>query len=344
MAPSEGTRMNWQGRKVLVTGGVGFLGAHLCKALVDLGADVVAADSVTDSPTLRVLGVTAPVILRNCASVGNMLYTLKEYRPTVIYHLAGQSHIAASQADPAKAFAMNVVGAYGVLEACRLYRDGGGVLDAVVLSSSNHVFGSLGSIADRPRAPFRESDALLPADMYGATKGCADLLARAYVSFGLPIVALRHLNAFGEADIHAAHLVTATMLSLLAGERPVIRSDGTPVKGYLYVGDLIAAYVAAAGIAREHPGPYNIGSVVEVRSVLALVEACIQAAGVDIVPDVRSEDLTQAGYVEMLNDRAFRSLTGWVPRVPLPEGLRRTYAWYKQHDGMAWVSTSGEGR
>ena len=332
-------------RRVLVTGCGGFLGSHLCKALLDAGDDVVGADLVEMSPCIAVHGLRGrmPILRRDCSCTAHMLMTLRDERPTIVMHLGGMSHISASQADPEGAFTANVAGAFGVLEACRRYRDGGGTLDAIIVSSSNHTYGNL---ARRPEIEaFRERDALMPEDVYGATKSCADLLARAYAaSYDLPIVALRHLNAFGEADPYASHIVTATMLALLKGERPVIRSDGNPVKGYLYVADLIAAYLAAAGIAQEHPGAYNVGSPTKARSVLALVEACIQAAGLDLVPDVRGEDLSQSGYLELLNDAAFGALTGWAPAVSLVDGLRRTFNWYKTHNGMAWVSTSGEGR
>ena len=337
-----GALVTWKDRKVLVTGGAGFLGSHLCKALADLGAVVVCADQQTDSPSLRVLGVSDRITRqrRNVVWPGNIRLSILAEKPSVVFHLAGAAHIHPAQAAPVAAIETNVMGTVQVLEACREYRDSGATLDAVIVSSSNHVYGS------RPGYAFHEGNALDQGDIYGAAKGAQDLIARAYAkSYGLPVIALRHTNAYGPANPHAGHIVIATILSLLKGEAPVILSDGTPVKGYLYVDDLIAAYLAAAKLATGGmcAGALNVSPNGPI-SVLALVDMVIQASGLDLVPDVRGEDLTQTGYWEHLDSSLFRKWIGWKPGVSLAEGLRRTYEWFAEHKGMAWVSTSGERR
>lgn len=323
---------SWAGRRVLVTGAAGFLGGHLCATLVRSGASVTAVDRVPQSPVLRALGIGLTI------RVSDLLQTdeVGRARPEFVFHLAGQSHIAAAQADPTTAYRLNVTATFNVLEACRQSRDESGDLRAVVLSSSNHIYHG-GYV--RPRRAVTEADALEPGDVYAATKGCADLLARAWArGFDLPVIALRHLNAYGPADPHAAHLVTATILSLLTGARPVIRSDGSPVKGYLFVDDVIAAYQHAAILAsRGLRGAYNVGGAHETIAVHALVDRIIAASGQTVTPEITGEDQTQTRYVEVLDDMRFRS-TGWAPTVPLTEGLARTWQWYRDVGGMAWAA------
>lgn len=332
----------WWERRVLVTGGAGFLGAHLCRTLADRGAAVVSCDRVDTSPGWRVLGLEGRVELlkRDCANWVNILYALqgdgRHPLPTgeVVFHLAGLSHIRAAQEAPVAAVEANVLGAAGVLEACRQYREQGGRLRALVVASSNHVFA--GGRRGRGLA-FAESDALNPGDTYGATKGCADLLTRAYaVGYGLPAVALRHANAYGPADPHASHLVPATILSLLRGEAPAVKSDGTPKKGYIFVDDLISAYLRAAELLADgaRPEVLNVGGTV--TSVLALVHELVDVSGLGLAPEVRATDPSQSGYVEILDDARFRAL-GWQPRVPLREGLEKTWAWYQANGGMEWA-------
>lgn len=332
----------WHGRRTLITGISGFLGSHLAKALLERGAVVEGIDRVTDSPCLRVHGLQIPVFSRSVTNRDNIALQINHPheggRYSVIYHLAGLSHIAAAQQTPWEAINLNVMGTVNVLEACREYRDRGGELAAVVCSSSNHVY--YGGTKGVP-TPMREFDALLPTDLYGATKGAADLFVRAYAaSFHLPVIALRHLNVYGPADPHASHIITGSILSLLRGEAPVIMSDGTPIKGYLYVEDGIAAYLRAAELAAEGAcGAFNVGGPGQAVSVLALVRAIIAISGRDVAAKIFGTDLSQSGYVELLDDANFRTY-GWRPRFSLHEGLQHTFNWYEQKGGDAWVKSS----
>lgn len=331
----------YRNKTVLVTGVAGFLGAHLARALLAAGADVIGLDRVTDSPCLRVHGLTGavPILDADITAGPELLWHFiggnLQPLPSVVFHLAGASHIAWCQEHPTEAMQANVVGTLNVLEACRALRDRGAPLDAVVVASSNHIYAG----GTRGRGvPYIEADQIGAVDVYGMTKGAADMLARTWAeSFGLPVVALRHLNAYGGADPHASHIVPATILSLLDGKAPVIRSDGNPVKGYLYIDDLIRAYLHAGQIAATRPGAYNIGGVSMALRVADLVQRIIGVSGRDAEPDIRGEDLSQKGYIEQLDDRVFRA-TGWRDETTLTEGLRATWNWYVAHGGMAWLS------
>lgn len=312
----------WSGRRVFLTGGAGFLGAHLAKTLVDRCAHVTAYDAAALFPwqTHDVLGVSvAKRVQGDLTRYRDIAQALLVASPSVVIHLAGQSHIAPCQTAPREAFSVNVLGTMNLLEACRAYWNGGGHLDSVLLASSNHV--NAETEVDWPRQQ----------DVYGATKVCVDALGQAYAgAFGLPVASLRHQNAYGPADPHASHIVTATCLSLLRGERPVILSDGSPVKGYLDVADVVRAYLLLA--ETRETGIWHAAT--EPVSVVDLVRRLIRLSGVAAEPDIRGTDRSQRGYEERMSSVKLRAL-GWTP-TPLDDGLARTLAWYRQH-GMGWV-------
>jgi CDP-glucose 4,6-dehydratase len=190
-------------------------------------------------------------------------------------------------------------------------------------------------------SPFAEEQPLNQLDVYGASKACADILARSFAhNFGLPTVAVRNVNSFGPGDPHTSHIVTGTILALLRGQAPVIRSDGSPVKAYLHARDTMEAYMLLA----EHAGDplvtgeaFNVTPAEPVR-VLDLVKTIIKVSGkTGIEPIVAATDLSQKNYFEHLSGEKMKRVLGWTPRLTLEEGLRDTYRWYAEH-GTGWIS------
>ena len=339
----------WRGRRTLITGAGGFIGANLAAHLVQVGATVTGLNVVNESPCLRVLDVSIPVWATDVRDAAQMRSVIGHLVPEVVFHLAGSSHIAASQARPLEALEVNVQGTWNVLEACRQLSK---PPIAVVVASSNHVFGSLPKARvptcalghraypaikqDSVRQAWLEDDPCGQTDVYGTSKGCVDLITRAFGALGLPVAALRHQNAFGSADPYRSHLVTGTICDLLDGNAPTIRGDGSAIKGYLAVDDVCRAYLLVAeslATGAILPGA-AVNAAGSLRSVLALVEAILGVSGTALVPKILGEDASQSGYVEILDDSRLRSL-GWIPK-PLEERLSNTYNWYKEH--RAWWS------
>lgn len=358
------TQNFWKERSVLVTGAAGFIGAHLCRALRALGADVVGLDLGGPSAICRVLGIAdVKWISRDIRDADRMAWAVAHGNgqttwrpPEVVYHLAGASHIRWSQEHPREAWEANIQGTWNLLEACRALPQG--QIKAVVCASSNHVFGSLPKALGVPtdergarlypairqdslRTRFSEDDPCGQTDVYGVSKGCVDLLTKAYGAMGLPVAALRHVNAFGPADPHASHLVTATILSLLDGRPPTITGDGTAIKGYLYVDAVVEAYLhlAEALAAGTLPRGATVNAGAPPISVVDLVGLLVEIHGGDretFHPVITAEDLSQSGYVEILGWPTLEAL-GWMPGA-LTQGLRLTYDWYRQYGGLAWLS------
>ena len=318
---------------MMVTGAGGFLGAHLLSLLLEAGAEPAGYDLSTDSPCLRVHGLegSVPILQGSVTDLDGVRQALEDHRAEVCFHLAGQSKIEDSAAGAVSAFDVNVRGTWTVLEACRHTP----TIVSVACASSNHTYGP------QDLAPFPETAPFNQLDVYGASKACADLIIRTYANqYGVPAVAVRNTNSFGPADPHMSHVVTGTIASLLNGEAPVVRSDGSPVKAYLYAVDTMEAYMLLAEHAQDPAvagQAFNV-TAAEPVSVLDLVNAIVRVSGKeDLQAVVQSADLSQKDTYEHLSSVKIRDTLGWSPRFSLDQGLRRTYEWYDEYGIGRWL-------
>jgi CDP-glucose 4,6-dehydratase len=254
-----------------------------------------------------------------------LVRVLNEHEVTEVFHLAAQAVVSKANRSPLGSWEANVRGTYTLLEACRTL----GTVRRLVVASSDKAYGS------HDELPYREDFALRPSHPYDVSKACADLIARSYAhSYGLPLVVTRLANVYGPGDVNWSRIVPDTARALARGERPVIRSDGTPERDYLYVEDAVDVYLAvAASLDRpELSGrAWNAGWGRPV-SVLELVRRLIDVSGVDVEPDIRGEG-TPAGEIDRqyLDSTAIREELGWEPRWELERGLRASWEWYERY-------------
>jgi CDP-glucose 4,6-dehydratase len=211
-----------------------------------------------------------------------------------------------------------------VLEACRLAG-----LQRVIVASSDKAYGRQDTL------PYRETQPLLATYPYDVSKAACDMLARSYWhTYGLPVAVTRFANLYGGGDMNRSRLVPEAVGAALAGRPPVIRSDGSPERDFLYVEDAVSAYLAIWGaLARGtgHGEAFNAGTGEphQVGDVVALV---CRLAGAAVELDVRGEG-APPGEIERqwLDSSKLRELTGWEPTFSLEEGIRRTIEWYRAH-------------
>ena len=315
------------GRSVLVTGAYGLLGSWLVQALLDGGARVVAIrrDEPAVSP-LELLGLEArvdvvPGDIRDQAVVAR---ALNEYDVDSVFHLAAQTLVGTANRDPLSTFETNIRGTWLVLEACRRH-----AVERVVVASSDKAYGP------QVELPYEERQPLAARHPYDVSKASADMIARSYWhTYGLPVAVTRFANLYGGADTNRSRLIPEAVCAALQRRAPVLRSDGSPERDFLYVDDAVRAYVAiwellgrgaGAGEAFNAGGgaPHRVGDVVELICRLA---------GTDVAPDIRGAG-TPAGEIDRqwVDSRKLRELTGWRPVVELEEGLNRTIDWYRAH-------------
>jgi CDP-glucose 4,6-dehydratase len=247
---------------------------------------------------------------------------LGEYGARTVFHLAAQSQVEVSNRNPVSTFASNVAGTWAVLEACRRSP----LVEQLVVASSDKAYGAQAVL------PYTEEMELRAVNPYDVSKACADLLARSYSrTFGVPAVTTRCGNFFGPGDTNWRRLVPGTFRSVLEGDRPVVRSDGSLTRDYLYVVDGALAYLRLAEALAEEPGlageAFNF-STEQPLSVLELVDLVQQAAGTDLEPDVQGLAAHEIPHQALSAAKARRAL-GWQPRYTVSEALSETAAWYR---------------
>lgn len=315
------------GRSVLVTGAHGLLGSWLVKALLEGGARVVALRR--DEPalsSLALLGLEREVdaVQGDICEPGLIARTLGEYDVDSVFHLAAQTLVGVANRSPLSTFETNIRGTWLLLEACRLHR-----AERVIVASSDKAYGR------QRELPYREAQPLLPNYPYDVSKASCDMLARSYWhTFALPVAVTRFANLYGGADTNRSRLIPEAVSAALGGRPPVIRSDGSPERDFLYVEDAARAYLAiweALGVEQARGEAFNAGGggSHRVRDVVALI---CRLAGTAVEAEVRGEG-TPPGEIDRqwVDFTKLRELTGWEPRVPLEQGIGQTIEWYRRH-------------
>lgn len=315
--------MSWDGRPVLVTGAQGFVGSWLAERLLAEGARVIAPRrDVAAGSRFRSAGIEkrCDLVELDIADHDALLRVLHEHRVNAVFHLASQSIADVAERSPYPTWEANVRGTYTVLEACRAARELGQEIDRIVVASSLHAYGPPGE------RPFREDDPLVPVHPYAVSKAAADAIARSYVAtHGLPVAVVRMANVYGGGDLSWSRLVPDACRALVNGNRPVLRSDGTPERELLYVEDAVTAYLAVADTART----WNVGPGTPVP-VIDVVHRLIRASGQDVEPDVQGAPAARPDR-QALDSSAIREELGWEPEWDLDRGLAATYEWYRTH-------------
>ena len=311
---------------VLVTGAQGFLGSWLAERLLDAGARVIALRRDVDPEArFRTDGIEerCTVALAELTDHESIVRVLNEHEVATVFHLAAQTIVGIANRSPLATWEANVRGTYVLLEACRTL----GTVRRVVVASSDKAYG------EHDQLPYREDLPLEPRFPYDVSKACADLIARCYATtYELPVAVTRSANMYGGGDLNPSRLVPEAVAAALAGRSPVIRSDGSPQRDFLYVEDAAAAYLAIADALPGAGGEaFNAGGD-EPHSVLEVVALLCRVAGTDVEPDVQGAGTPHAEIDRQYVDSTkLRELTGWRPEVGLEEGLRRTVEWYRAH-------------
>jgi len=319
------------GMKVLVTGAHGFVAGHLIERMANAGADVIGLDLWVDRQSyLSMSGALTKMEMRE-ADIGDparMKELFEEQQPEIVLHLAAQADVTRAMKNPLGTFEANVRGTYVVLDCCRRQAEQAAAPRAIVVASSDKAYGQSAWL------PYREDDQLRGLFPYDVSKACADMIARGYhAAFGLPTAVTRCANIYGPGDLNLNRIIPGTMRSLLAGERPVIRSDGKPLRDYLYVDDAVEGYlrlIEALLEGRAAGEAYNFGTGQPV-SVLGIFEEMAEIAGrPDLKPKVLGEASGELRDQFISAAKATREL-GWSALVPRAEGLRRSFEWYRDN-------------
>jgi len=317
----------------LVTGAHGFVASHLVGALLERGDEVRVLDRpdprLADVGGERLSGLDLLGLRGEIELAEGDLRDAEAVAAAVagcdsVFHLAAQTIVGVARESPLETLEVNVRGAWNVFEACREH----GVA-RVAFASSDKAYGS------SPELPYREDFPLRAAYPYDASKAAADVIARSYANaYGLPLAVTRFANIYGGGDLNFSRLIPETMIAVLDGRPPVIRSDGSPERDFLHVDDAVSAYLAieaalAGGGARGEA--FNAGGE-RPHAVREVVDLIAAAASTGVEPEYLGAG-TPDGEIDRqyVDSSKLRELTGWAPRVELSEGLRGTLEWYRAH-------------
>jgi CDP-glucose 4,6-dehydratase len=316
----------WRDRPVLVTGATGLLGGWLVARLVALGADPVCLvrDWVPQSTLLggdlldRVRVVRGDINDQECLE-----RVLSEYEIDTVQHLAAQTIVGVGLKSPIGTFETNIGGTWRLLEACR--RVG---VKQVVVASSDKAYGEQAAL------PYAEDMPLDGRHPYDASKSCADILTQTYAhTYGVKAAITRCGNFYGGGDLNWNRLFPGTIRAVLRGQRPVIRSDGTFVRDYIYIEDAAEAYLGLAMALAQRDDlageAFNFSTETPL-SALAAVGKILAAMGSTLEPDIRNEARAEIKN-QFLSAKKAREVLGWKPVYAVDDALARTIGWYRDH-------------
>ncbi len=317
----------WNNRRVLVTGATGIVGSWLVRRLVDAGASVVVLvrDHDPQSELLRSGTIGRCAVVDGRLEIpGDVERAINEHEVDTVFHLGAQTIVGTALRNPVPTFEANIRGSYLLLDACRVHA---GLVKRVLIASSDKAYG------DSKILPYTEDMPLHGRHPYDVSKSCTDLLALSYAhTFALPVAVARCGNIYGGGDLNWSRIVPGTIRSALRGERPVLRSNGTLIRDYLHVDDVVDAYLGLAdrvgddGVRGEG---FNF-SPGQGLTVLEITQAVLQAMGrTDLEPvilDRASGEIKE----QILDSRLARERLGWTARLDLQAGLAKTVAWYRE--------------
>ena len=319
----------WRQRRVLVTGCTGVLGSWLVLRLLELGADVVGLVRDWVPRSQLVLSGAAERIVTVRGDVTDATLTeriFSEYEIETCFHLAAQTTVGIANEVPVPTFETNIRGTWLMLEGARRWRG----LRQMIVASSDKAYG------EHEQLPYTEQAALQGAHPYDVSKTCADVLTRAYAhTYGMGAAVTRCANMFAGGDLNWNRVVPGTMRSLLQGKRPVVRSDGSMRRDYLYVKDVVAAYITLAEAMEVDPNShkgmaynFGLGQPISVLNLVALMTEISAHPGLKPVVENTASNEIQDQY--LASDLAIERL-GWRPQYSLSEGLTETMAWYSDY-------------
>ena len=318
----------WPGRRVLITGGLGFIGSNLAHRLAGLGADLVLVDSLIPEYggnlfNVDGLGDRARVNISDIRDAHSLRYLVKDRE--IIFNLAGQTSHLDSMHDPFTDLEINCVAQLKLLEVCRHHNP----TAKLIFASTRQIYGKPDYL------PVDEKHLLRPTDVNGINKMAGEWYHVLYNNvYGLRGCALRLTNTFGPR----MRVKDARQTFLGVWVRAVVEGrafevwGGEQLRDFTYVDDCVDAMLMAATSAAADGHVFNVGGD-QVISLKDLAELTVRAAGTgsfevrEFPPERKRIDIGDY-YAD---DQAFRTAVGWQPRVPLLEGLKRTFAFYREY-------------
>lgn len=315
-----------KGKNVFITGANGIVGYWLTQELVNRGAEVtiLLRDFVPKSNLIRSgLWKNVNVVSGHLEDYLLIKRALNEYEIDTVFHLAAQAIVQTANRSPLATFNANIRGTWNVLEAARVSQ----LVKRVVVASSDKAYG------EGEKLPYTEDMQLKGDHPYDVSKSCSDLIAQSYYkTYELPVAIARCGNIYGGNDLNMNRIVPGTIKSFLENKRPIIRSDGTLKRDYIYVKDVVDSYIVLAErLANKNVKgqSFNFGNE-KPLSVLDMVHAIQKVMKKEkIKPKILN---TAKGEIknQYLSSKKAKKILSWKPKYTLTQGLKETVDWYEK--------------
>ena len=317
--------------KILITGGAGFIGSHLCEKFVEDEHTVLCLDNFMNG---SLANIRALIGKHNFKLVNgdnrdfDLMEKLISQKVDAIIHLAAQIHVDRSIIEPRLTYDINVFGTLNVLELARRYD-----VEKVIHTSTSEVYGTAQYV------PMDEKHPLNAPHPYGASKIAADRMCHAYIeTYGLNVCIMRPFNTFGirQKDTGYGGAISIFVKRVLSGTPPIIYGDGNQTRDYLYVEDLVKAYELILQHEKLIKEPVNFGTGKETK-IIDLAKTIISLCGKE--KKIKSVHVApRPGEVQRLvaDCTKAKKLLEWMPQYKLEEGLEKFVNWYRNYRFEEW--------
>ena len=312
-----------KGKRILVTGGTGFVGSHLVEELIKRGASVATTFQTTNPKsyfTTQKLGEKTIIVKCDVCDFENFFDIVTKFDIEYIFHLAAQALVDVAFYNPKRTLYSNILGTINVLESARLFPK----VKAVIVASSDKAYGKLS------KEKHAETDALRGDHPYEVSKSAADLISYSYFkTYNIPVVTTRFGNIYGEGDLNFSRIIPGIMKTVINKEILDIRSNGKYVRDYLYVKDVVNGYILLSkNIEKVKGEAFNFGSSdkLSVLDVLKLSEKVLkQNINYKILNIAKNEIPYQS-----LDYSKIKKILKWQPKYLINLTLPQILNWYQK--------------
>jgi UDP-glucose 4-epimerase len=299
-------------KKVLVTGGAGFIGSHLVRKLLDSDYTILVVDDLSvGRRDLLPPSNELKFVKLNIGDENSLCKVLSKFRPNIVIHLAAIHFIPFCNANPQRTFEVNVLGTRNLLECCRRIKP-----ETLIYTSSATVYKDSSN-------PLTEDSSTEPIDIYGMTKLVGEDLFRCFQhEEGIGVRVLRLSNVYGPNDLNP-HVIPEIVRQLKSGGRVIKLGDLSTVRDFIYVDDVVEAIMRVIGRTENDFDIFNVGTGEghSVKEILNIIEELIRK---ELHVNVEKNKLRKHDKKYLVLDvKKIQRVAGWAPKVELKQGLRR---------------------
>ncbi len=318
--------MQWNNSKVLITGATGIVGSWLTKKLISLNSEIITFIRDWDPKSQLISSgdvLKTTVVNGKLENFDDIERAINQHEVDTVFHLGAQTIIGTAIRNPLATFEANIRGTYNLLEACRIHQS---LIERIVIASSDKAYGKSEVL------PYTEDMPMQGKHPYDVSKSCTDLIAMTYAdSYNLPITIARCGNIYGGGDLNFSRIVPDTIKNLLNNQNPVLRSNGKFTRDYIYVKDVVDAYILLAEktIQNEIKGQafnFSPESKISVIEITRKIMDIMNKTELEPVILDKAKNEIQDQYLDAAKAKR---LLNWKPKYSLEEGLRETIQWYR---------------